>query len=67
MLSGDESGIENLEGEDVVLLFKATAHKWCESVVVFDPLKNFIHLNRAMRRSINKTDGLRPIEVPGPS
>ncbi len=66
LVSGDESDVENLEGEDVVLLCKVTAHQWSDSVVVFDPLKDFMHLNRAMRRSINKTDSLKSIEVPGP-
>lgn len=61
-----ERRLEALGGEEVVLLCKTTAHKSGESVVVFDPLKDFMRNNRAMRRSMKGTKELAPISVPCP-
>lgn len=63
---GDELELEGLSDEEVVFLCKATAHKSGESVVVFDPLKDFMRINRAMRRSMNGAKELAPISAPGP-
>ena len=63
---GDELELEGLSDEEVVFLCKATAHKSGESVVVFDPLKDFMRINRAMRRSMNGAKELASISVPGP-
>lgn len=61
-----ERRLEAIGGKEVVLHCKATAHKSGESVVVFDPLKDFMRINRAMRRSMKGTKELAPISVPGP-
>lgn len=63
---GDELELEDLSDEEVVLMYKATAHKRGESVVVFDLLKDFMRINRTMRRSMNEAKELAPISAPDP-
>lgn len=58
--------LEDYEDEDLFILFKVHSIVHKDSVVVFDPAKDFLKLNRSLRRSIKNTKELEPITVPGP-
>ena len=64
----DYTDLENYQDQDVTLLCKVEGCVHREKVVVYDPIKDFIRLNRAMRRSANLEgkEGLEPITVSGP-
>lgn len=62
--------LEEYETDEVTVLFKVVSHKLSESVKIFDPFKDFIKLNRAMRRRVDLKDSyteeFSPIIVNGP-
>lgn len=63
---GDISMLEEFESEEAVFLFKVLSHCNGERVVVCDPLRDFMKLGRAARRSMNRTSGMEEINVDGP-
>lgn len=67
-LMEDYTDLENYQDQEVTLLCKVEGCVHREKVVVYDPIKDFIRLNRAMRQSANLEgkEGLEPITVPGP-
>lgn len=58
--------LEDMEDEEVFALCKVHSYLKKDKVVVFDPAKDFLKLNRAFRRSMTTTEGLDPIMEPGP-
>lgn len=69
-LNEDYNQLEEYESEDVTVLFKLNSHDSGYKVTVFDPLKDFIKLNRAMRKSSDLkssyTKEFSPIIIDGP-
>lgn len=58
--------LEDFEDEELFVLFKVHSIARKESTVIFDPAKDFLKLNRSLRRSMKNTDGLEPITVNEP-
>lgn len=62
--------LEEYEQDEVTILLKVISHNTSDKVTIFDPLKDFIKLNRAMRRSTDikssYTQEFSPIIVNGP-
>lgn len=58
--------LEDFEDEDLFVLFKVHSITKKDSTVIFDPAKDFLKLNRSLRRSMKDTDGLEPITVNEP-
>ena len=67
IIDGDVSAIEDLEDEEVAFLCKVESHVLKDKVVVYDPLKDFMKLGRALRRNIKRTPELEEVIVPGPA
>lgn len=65
-VEGNYQALESLDGDELVVLCKVHSLVRADRVVIFDPAKDFLRLNRAMRRSMQKTSGLEPIEEDGP-
>lgn len=63
---GDISLLEEIESEEAVFLFKVLSHCNDEQIVVYDPLRDFMKLNRAARRSMDRSSGLEEIRIAGP-
>lgn len=63
---GDISLLEEIESEEAVFLFKVLSHCNNEQIVVYDPLRDFMKLNRAARRSMDRSSGLEEIRIAGP-
>lgn len=62
----DMSLFEELESEEAVFLFKVLSRCDGEQVMVYDPLRDFMKLGRAARRSMKRTSGLEEIKIAGP-
>lgn len=62
----DSADIDSLEDEDVIILCKIESHADGENVLIYDPLRDFMKLNRALRRQITRTKELEPIRIDGP-
>lgn len=62
----DMSLFEEFESEEAVFLFKVLSHCNGEQVMVYDPLRDFMKLGRAARRSMKRTSGLEEIKIAGP-
>ena len=64
----DYAQLEEYSEQDVFILCKVVGLMQKESVEIFDPLKDFIRLPRAVRRQTNfgDTTGLEKIYVEGP-
>lgn len=64
----DYTMLEDYTEQDVTALCKVVGVSKQERVPIFNPLKDFIKLNRAMRRSGNfdSVEGLDPIVIDGP-
>lgn len=59
--------LEDIEDEEVFALCKIHTHLSDEKVVIFDPIKDFLKLNRAARRRMGEVTGdLEPIVENGP-
>lgn len=69
-LNEDYNQLEEYESEEVTVLFKLNSHDTGNKVTLFDPLKDFIKLNRTMRRSpdlkSSYTKEFSPIIINGP-
>lgn len=69
-LNEDYTQLDEYESDEVTILFKLSSHKSGEKVTIFNPLKDFIKLNRAIRRSTdfknNYTKEFSPIIIDGP-
>lgn len=57
--------LEEIESEETVFLFKVLSHCNDEQIVVYDPLRDFMKLNRAARRSMDRSSGLEEIRIAG--
>jgi len=68
-LIDDYSQLEQYETEEVTILFRLLSKKDGDNIEIYDPLKDFIKLNRTMRRSgdFNKAGSLEfsPITLNG--
>ena len=65
----DYAVLEDYAEQDVFILCKVVGVIRKTEVEIFDPLKDFIRLPRAMRRSLEKdasTAGLEKIKIQGP-
>ena len=65
----DLSSFEDYEGQEVYLLCKVVGLSRKDEVEIFDPLKDFVRLPRAIRRQMEsngRTEGLEKIKIPGP-
>lgn len=58
--------LEDYEDEDLFFLFKVHHLLDGERVVVFDPAKDFLKLNRTLRRNMAETKGFEKIVEKGP-
>ncbi|CAM4015345.1 DUF6414 family protein [Saccharibacillus endophyticus] len=62
--------LEEYTTDEVTILFKAVSHNSSDKIKIFDPFKDFIKFNRAMRRSMDiessYTKEFSPIIVDGP-
>ena len=61
--------LEDYESQDVFMLCRVVGISHKESVEIFNPLKDFIKLPRAVRRNMDSKGteiGLNPIIIPGP-
>lgn len=67
LIDCDITDFEESEGEDVIVLCKLVSHIESQAVTVYDPLKDFMKLNRMMRRSISRSEGLEAITIDGPA
>lgn len=68
-LNVEYTDIENLSEDEVYILCRVIGVNAKEKVVVYDPLKDFVKLSRAIRRTIKADDneiGLEKIAVSGP-
>lgn len=63
IVDGDISVIEDLEDEEVTFLCRVESHLRKDNVV-YDPLKDFMKLGRALKRRINMTPELEEVIVP---
>lgn len=63
---GDISLLEEIESEEAVFLFKVLSHCNDGQIVVYDPSRDFMKLNRAARRSMDRSSGLEEIRIAGP-
>ena len=64
----DYSQLEEYETDEVTVLFRLLSKKDGNNIVIYDPLKDFIKLNRTMRRSTDfKSDAgeFSPIKLDG--
>lgn len=66
IMGSDYRIIEDVEDEEVFVLCKVHSYLRSSSVVIFDPKKDFLKLNRAIRRSMEETSDLEPIRMDGP-
>lgn len=68
-LNEEYNQLDEYETEDVTILFKLNTYKSGSKITIFDPMKDFIKLNRAMRRSADiqssYTEEIAPIIVDG--
>lgn len=65
-VDGTYQSLEDLEDEEVFILCKIHSLSKGENVVIFDPARDFLRLNRAARRSMKSTTGLEKITEPSP-
>lgn len=69
-LSEDYTSLEEYSDQEVTFLCKVVGVSRCANVEIFNPLKDFIRLNRTLRRSMENSPsnniGLEPIIVEGP-
>ena len=58
--------LEDLEDEELFFLCKVHSLDTNNEVTIFDPAKDFLKMNRALRRSMTETEGLEKIIEKGP-
>ena len=63
---GDISLLEEFESEEAVFLLKVLSHCDSDRVMVYDPLRDFMKLNRAARRNMNRTLDMEEFLIDGP-
>lgn len=63
----DISLLEEIESDEAVFLIKVLAHYSDEQVAVYDPLRDFMNLSRAARRSMDRNSDLDQIRIAGPA
>lgn len=66
LIDANYQTLEDCEDEDFFILFKVHSIVRKDSTVIFDPAKDFLKLNRALRRSMKTENGLEPIIVNEP-
>lgn len=67
-LKEEYTSLEDYEDQEVIVLCKVIALNSNENVTIFNPAKDFIKLNRAMRRAANfdSNETFAPIMIEGP-
>lgn len=63
---GDSIALEEIQDDEAIFLCRVVAHAQGERVAVFDPLKDFMRVNRAMRRTMKRSEGLEIVYEDGP-
>ena len=63
---GDSIALEEIQDDEAVFLCKVVAHTHGDRVAVFDPLKDCMKVNRAIRRTVKRTEGLEIVYEEGP-
>lgn len=63
---GDSMALEDIQYEEAIFLCKVVAYARGERVAVFDPLKDFMKMNRSMRRTMKRSEGLEVVYEDGP-
>lgn len=63
---GDSMVLEEIEDYEAIFVCRVVAHAQGGNIAVFDPLKDFMKLNRATRRSIERSEGLEIVYENGP-
>ena len=53
-IKGGYEALEDCLDDEITVLYKVTAVRTEGNVVIFDPMKDFIKLNRALRRSMER-------------
>lgn len=62
----DPMVLEEIEDDEAIFLCKVVAHARGDQVAVFDPLRDFMKMNRALRRGVKRTEGLEVVYEKGP-
>ena len=62
----DISLLGEIESEEAVFPFRVLSHCNDGQNVVYEPLRDFMKLNRAARRSMDRSSGLEAIRIAGP-
>lgn len=66
-LSEEYTDLEEYENQEIFLLCKVISKNENKQVKIFDPLKDFLKFNRALRRGMNNDNkDLQPIVIDGP-
>lgn len=63
---GDPMVLEDIQDDDAIFLCKVVAHAKGEKVPIFDPLRDFMKVNRALRRTMKRSEGLEIVYEEGP-
>lgn len=63
---GDSMVLEEIQDDEAIFLCRVVAHARGERVAVFDPLRDFMKVNRAMRRTVKRSEGLEIVYEDGP-
>jgi hypothetical protein len=66
ILGLDYQNLEDLAEEEATILCKVVGYPGGNKVPIFDPLKDFVRLNRILRRNIERTSDLSIITLEGP-
>ena len=66
IIGGDAVDLEFLSEEEATFLCKVECYRDSEEVAIYDPLRDFMKLGRAMRRHVERVDGLDVITESGP-
>ena len=65
-IKGGYEALEDCLDDEITVLYKVTAVRTEGNVVIFDPMKDFIKLNRALRRSMERNEQTQPITAEAP-
>lgn len=65
-LQEEYAELEEYSEQEVYILCKVVGKMRKDRVEIFNPLKDFIKLPRAVRRGMKSNNGLEPIEIDGP-
>lgn len=65
-IEGGYEALEDCLDDEITVLYKVTAVRTEGDVVIFDPMKDFIKLNRTLRRNMERNEQTQPITTGAP-